>query len=221
MGSQSLLMRAMKAAKVVCLAVVISHASFGTELEAEDLVQLLQDPAESTTQVSYSSVPGFALKDGATKADANDKDACLLKCTGEPTCRSASFAPKSADHASAECYWSTESLNFDPAFVMMTKAHHSAEATKKFRTFQGLTYRAKGWLKVMGKTLDQCESLCTESKTCEALSYREEDLMCLLSPKGIHYSNAFTYYEKKGETMSTMPITKQGGAKMPSDEKQT
>jgi len=205
----------MRVAHLICLTVLISHASFGSELEASDLVTEIEDAddAPASTTIEYNAVPGFALKQDATSVAGKDNAGCAAVCTAEPTCKSYSYDPKDQS-----CLWSVDALNFDPAFVMMTKAHHSEDPFKKYRTFQGLTYRAKGWLKVEHKSLKECEELCTASTTCEALSYREDDMLCLLSPKGVHYAPDYTYYEKIGTTSATMPITKVGGAQMASDE---
>merc|ERR1711924_262407 len=135
---------------IVLLTVLISNASLGTELESMELVQEFADPdADSGSQIDYSAVPGFALQQGATSVPGKDKDGCAAVCTGEPTCRSFSY-----DAKAQTCLWSVDSLNFDPAFVMKTKAHHSANPYKEWRTFVGLTYRASGWLKATGKTLE-------------------------------------------------------------------
>lgn len=201
---------------IVLFTVLVANASLGTELENLELVQEFEDSDGGSAQITYAAVPGFALQQGATSVAGKDKDGCAAVCTGEPTCKSFSY-----DAKAQTCLWSVDALNFDPAFVMKTKAHHSSNAFKEWRTFEGLTYRATGWLKATGKTLDQCEDLCKKSTSCEALSYREEDMVCLLSPKGVHYAPDYTYYEKTGNQMATMPVTSQGGAKMPSDETAT
>lgn len=206
------MMLGMRATHIVFLTVLISHASFASELDTLELVQELEDP-DASAQISYAAIQGFAIKDGATSVPGKDNAGCAGVCTMEPSCRSYSYSPNEK-----VCMWSTESLNFDPNFVLKTKAHHSSSPTKEYRTFEGMTYKAKGWLKVTGKSLEECTDLCTQSTSCEALSYREDDMLCLLSPQGVHYSADFTYYEKKGQTMNTMPVTKEGGAKMPSEE---
>merc|ERR1711977_804651 len=92
----------------------------------------------------------------------------------------------------------------------MTKAKTSA--TKKYRTFEGLTYRAKGWLRLNQKTKQECEDACSKSDACNALSYRQKDMACLLAPKAVSYAPDFNYYEKKGLTVEQLPLSKEGVA---------
>merc|ERR1711990_397922 len=193
---------------VVC-AVLIAHASFSAEL-----VEELEDDAlaeKGTMTLKYNKISGFALRASATAVKNKDLDGCQAVCTGQPSCRSISYRANDKT-----CLWSTDSLNFDPQFILMTKALHSSK--KKYRTFPGMTYRSKGWLKAEGKSKKECIDLCTKSKNCLALSYRRQDMTCLMSGKGITYSPDFNYYEKSGMKVKTMPLKKQGGAELP-DEK--
>lgn len=113
--------------------------------------------------------------------------------------------------------WSTSSLNFDPDFVIMTKAQHSKK--KKWRTIRGLTGRSDGWVKETGKTKDQCKKVCQKSTTCLAFSYRSKDLLCLLSTEGIEYSVKWNHYEKSGQKRKKVRFTRQGGPTMPKKKK--
>merc|ERR1712072_1325378 len=186
--------------------------SFGAE-EAS-LVQEFSkaEAASEGAEVSYNKIPGFALRDGSKEIKDQTLAACKAKCTGEGSCRSISYRAKDK-----LCFWSVDSLNFDPDFVMKTKAKTSKE--KKFRTYQGLTYRSTGWLKVEGQTEQQCEEKCAKSDVCQALSYRSKDMMCLLSPKSVSFAPDFVYYEKKGLVIKSMPLKKEGVAKAPKSEK--
>jgi len=185
----------MRAAHFVLAAICVAQMTFGVEEHSEGV------------QVSWNKTPGFALLQDATRVKDATLEACKKACGDEGSCRSFSYRAKDK-----MCYWSVDSLNFDPDFVMMTKAKTSKE--KKYRTFDGLTYRASGWLKVEGQTKDECEAKCTKSNACNALSYRAKDLLCLLSPKAISFAPDFNYYEKKGLVIKTMPLKKEGVAKI-------
>merc|ERR1711988_537503 len=203
----------MRVARLVCFTLCLVAVGFCTmvaEGEADSEVEELKE--SKVTTLKYHKISGFALHASATTVKGKDITGCQAECTGQPSCRS--FSYRAEDKT---CLWSTDSLNFDPDFIMMTKAMHSNK--KKYRVFQGLTYRSKGWLKSDGKTKKECEDLCTKSSSCKALSYRRKDMMCLLSGKGITYSPEFNYYEKSGLSVKTMPVKKEGGAKLPEEEK--
>merc|ERR1711959_513239 len=196
----------MMRAAVLCVAILL--VSFG----ASELVEELQEEAvaEGVGSVKYHKIPGVVLRMGATVLKDKTNAQCRATCTAEPKCRSYSY-----DALDKKCLWSTESMTFDPNFVMMTKATDDKGEPRnpvKWRTMYGVIYRAKGWLKSEGKTKAECESMCAKSKTCRALSYRSQDQTCLVSSKGLGYSTRYTYYEKSGLSSKAMKMRKNGGA---------
>merc|ERR1711959_365563 len=201
MGSQPRMR--MRAAHFVLAAICVAQMTFGEE--QGDMVTVEDEERRGGhAQVSYGGkITGMALREDSTKLDNTELKACQDACTAETTCKSVSYRARDKT-----CLWSIDSLSYDPDFVMMTKAKTSA--TKKYRTFEGLTYRAKGWLKLDGKTKDECENEGTKSAKCNALSYRKRDMMCLLAPKAVSYAPDFNYYEKKGLTVDRMKLSKEG-----------
>merc|ERR1712072_108225 len=178
----------MAAHRLSPLVVALIYLSFSAAMEEETglVEELREEAAVQGSTVTYTMVPGFAMRDGSTVVKGKDQNGCAAVCTGESTCRSYSFRTKDS-----ACLWSTESLVFDPKFTMYVKAEHSSH--KVFRTYPGLMYRASGWLKTTGKSRAQCQALCAKSKECKAACYRHADMTCLISAKGVSMSPDFNY----------------------------
>merc|ERR1712072_1132844 len=204
MGAAVRTMR-VRRAHLVLAAICVAQMTFGEEEAdaATSLVVAVDEPAKAA--VAYSKIPGMALREDSTVLKNKVLDECKAACTAAPTCRS--FSYRAQDKT---CLWSVDALSYDEDFVMMTKAKTST--TKKYRTFEGLTYRAKGWLKIDGKSKQECEDACSKSTSCNALSYRHKDMLCLLAPKAVSYAPDFDYFEKKGLQVQAIPLTKEGGA---------
>merc|ERR1719502_286773 len=153
---------------------------------------------------AYRPIPGFAMRAGATVIKQATKMQCENKCTSEKDCRS--FSYRMSDRT---CIWSLSSLSFDPDFMFGVKSSNP-NARSKFREFDGMFYRSQGWTIVGGVSPARCRAMCVATKQCKAYSARARDKLCLMGPKGVAYSEDFTYYEKRGIPYVPFPLLPPG-----------
>ena len=153
---------------------------------------------------AYRPIPGFAMWSGATVIKQATKMQCEKKCTSEKNCRS--FSYRMSDRT---CIWSLSSLSFDPDFMFAVKSSNP-NARSKFREFDGMVYRTQGWTIVGGVSPARCRAMCQAHKLCKAYSARGRDKLCLMGPKGVAYSEDFTYYEKRGIPYAAFPLLPPG-----------
>jgi len=187
----------------------ICDSDYSQLLRREKCQPLLDDPLTASHVAagengSYSKIPGFVMRAGATVMEQSSYLKCENKCSAEENCRSFSFR-----EADKTCVWSISSLTFDPDFFFATKSANP-NARNKYRVFAGMSYRTQGWTIVGGVAPSKCEAMCTASEMCKAYSSRAKDKLCLLGPKGVTYSPDFSYYEKKGIPYVPFPLLAPG-----------
>merc|ERR1711871_247815 len=215
MGSTELSMRGMSAGcsrclhaavAVVCMTLCVVEG----DTEGAGLVSRMNQmeseagiPSEGFNG-AYRPIPGFAMRSGATAIKQATKMQCEKKCTSEKDCRS--FSYRMSDRT---CIWSLSSLSFDPDFMFAVKSSNPY-ARNKFREFDGMVYRTQGWTIVGGVLPARCRAMCNATKQCKAYSARARDKLCLMGPKGVAYSEDFTYYEKRGIPYVPFPLLPPG-----------
>merc|ERR1711871_1702003 len=163
-------------------------------------------PAAEGDDDAFNEIEGFAMRAGATVLPGTEFAACENICLQEESCRSFSYRLHDK-----QCIWSTASLVFDPDFMFAAKTSDPT-ASKKYRKFEGMSYRTQGWTIIGGVDRAGCESMCTNAAGCKAYSSRARDNLCLLGPKGITYSQDFSYYEKAGIPYEPFPLLPPGGS---------
>lgn len=199
-------------AAVLVASVYLSFALVAEgEMEDLTLVSRMAEDASVEYQAegsddAFNEVEGFAMRSGATVMPGKTMSDCENICLAEESCRSFSYRLKDDT-----CIWSTSSLTFDPDFMFAAKTSNPA-SHKKWRKFEGMSYRTQGWTIIAGVDTNGCEQMCGAVAGCKAYSSRARDKLCLLGPKGITYSMDFNYFEKKGIPYEPFPLLPPGAS---------
>jgi hypothetical protein len=166
----------------------------------------------------YNKIPGFAMTAGASEFDMSSVEDCKAKCSPDEECKSVSW-----NSAEGKCIISTEALSYDPNFTLFTK---KTRDNSEYNSFHGLVYRETGRKPTIGEPQVNCESACTNDKSCKAFSYSNTDdqsrAKCWLSSQAISYNDNFVYYEKKGvdKQIAAQNEAADSGSSAPSVEEQ-
>ena len=75
--------------------------------------------------------------------------------------------------------WSSDSLKYDPDFVLNIKPT-SAEETK-YMSIAGMYNADRDWTKTEGRTQEQCEVLCDKGAACLPQCATPSRIMCCRS----------------------------------------
>jgi len=181
----------------------------GMEHGVDDLVELAEGVQDSKISVAvrgksklrpaetkYVQIPNFVLRHMGEEQKVRNQMACERICSSQKSCLSFSFRAKDR-----LCVWSIEALHYRYDWVFYTKVHELNAFGKwkhggKYRSFPGIMYQEPGYKRFKGKTVAQCQKLCTKDEKCKAFSYHEGGERCYMADSGIHYDPQFMYFEK-------------------------
>merc|ERR1711937_1027409 len=185
---------------LVCVALALTNLEAVGEVE-EIRDELRISPSEDQFE-HYSQISGFSMVGAGAKEFANkEKTKCRDECSTDTECKSFSWKSPGNSDAEANCIMSKRSLSYDSNYVMYTKKTNGKAG---FRDFTGVKSSESSKLReVDGKSDTECQNICEADAQCKAFSYSipEDNInnaKCILSREGILYSEAWTYYEKKG-----------------------
>merc|ERR1712159_714322 len=206
---------------LVCVALALTNLEAVGEVE-EIRDELRISPSEDQFE-HYSQISGFSMVGAGAKEFANkEKTKCRDECSTDTECKSFSWKSPGNSDAEANCIISKRSLSYDSNYVMYTKKTNGKAG---FRDFTGVKSSESSKLReVDGKSDTECQNICEADAQCKAFSYSipEDNInnaKCILSREGILYSEAWTYYEKKGVEREEVE-TEGGVPPAPSPEEQ-
>jgi hypothetical protein len=148
-------------------------------------------PKTDKDLASYGKVQGMYLSANAKKHEnVPNSDACELKCSMDPGCKSFSFCA-----TKRSCLIAPLALGYRPDSVFYAKQKGSDE----YVMYPGMFEAIKSSPVVHDKTLTECRTGCdTLGVQCAGFSFRANKGACAYTSESLHYDKEWSYHEKPG-----------------------